>query len=83
MKISSANDKGGVCRPYIEEISDLELARSLVRRGQFEELELFYESTPNVLSELIRTAFIPKEGCRFIVADFFREITADGRWSSL
>ena len=33
-------------------------------------LELFYESTPNVLSELIRTAFIPKEGCRFIVADF-------------
>lgn len=51
-------------------ISDLELARSLVRRGQFEELELFYESTPNVLSELIRTAFIPKEGCRFIVADF-------------
>ena len=51
-------------------ISDLELARSLVRRGRFEELELFYESTPNVLSELIRTAFIPKEGCRFIVADF-------------
>lgn len=54
-------------------ISDLELARSLVRRGQFEELELFYESTPNVLSELIRTAFIPKEGCRFIVADFCQE----------
>ena len=51
-------------------ISDLELARSLVRRGQFEELELFYESKPNVLSELIRTAFIPKEGCRFSVADF-------------
>lgn len=48
----------------------MELARTLVKSGRFEELELFYESTPNVLSELIRTAFIPKEGCRFIVADF-------------
>lgn len=61
---------GAGTEPSSEHISDLELARSLVRRGRFEELELFYESTPNVLSELIRTAFIPKEGCRFIVADF-------------
>jgi len=51
-------------------IKDLELARSLVRAGRFEDLELFYDSTPNVLSELIRTAFVPKEGHRFIVADF-------------
>lgn len=51
-------------------IRDLELARNLVKQGRFEDLELFYDSTPNVLSELIRTAFIPKEGCRFIVADF-------------
>lgn len=51
-------------------IVDLELARSLVKQGWFEEVELFYDSTPNVLSELIRTAFVPKEGCRFIVADF-------------
>lgn len=51
-------------------IRDLELARNLVNQGRFEDLELFYDSTPNVLSELIRTAFIPKEGCRFIVADF-------------
>ena len=51
-------------------IKDLELARNLVRKGRFEELELFYDSTPNVLSELIRTAFVPKLGCRFIVADF-------------
>lgn len=33
-------------------------------------MEVFYDSTPNVLSELIRTAFIPKPGCRFVVADF-------------
>jgi DNA polymerase len=51
-------------------IGDLELARSLVKEGRFEDLELFYDSTPNVLSELIRTAFIPKLGCRFLVADF-------------
>lgn len=51
-------------------IVDLELARNLVKQGRFEDLELFYDSTPNVLSELIRTAFIPKPGCRFVVADF-------------
>lgn len=51
-------------------IPDLALARSLVRRGEFERVEMLYDSTPGVLSELIRTAFIPKPGCRFIVADF-------------
>lgn len=51
-------------------IPDLELARELVKQGRFEDVELFYDSTPNVLSELIRTAFIPKPGCRFVVADF-------------
>ena len=51
-------------------IPDLELARSLVKQGRFEDVELLYDSTPNVLSELIRTAFIPKQGCRFVVADF-------------
>lgn len=51
-------------------ISDLELARDLVREGRYAEVEMLYESTPNVLSELIRTAFIPKDGCRFIVSDF-------------
>ena len=51
-------------------IVDLELARNLVKQGRFEDVELFYDSTPNVLSELIRTAFIPKEGCHFLVADF-------------
>ena len=52
------------------DIPDLELARELVKQGRFEDIELLYESTPNVLSELIRTAFIPKPGCRFVVADF-------------
>lgn len=33
-------------------------------------MELFYESTPNVLSELIRTAFVAKPGCRFIISDY-------------
>jgi DNA polymerase len=51
-------------------IIDLELARSLVKKGRFEDIEMLYGNTPNILSELIRTAFIPKEGCQFIVADF-------------
>ena len=52
------------------DIPDLELARELVKQGRFEDVEMLYDSTPNVLSELIRTAFIPKPGCRFVVADF-------------
>lgn len=51
-------------------IPDLELARSLVKEQRFEDLDLLFDSTPEVLSELIRTAFVPKPGCRFIVADF-------------
>ena len=49
---------------------DLEQARALVRSGNFDALTLLYDSIPEVLSELIRTAFIPKEGMKFIVADF-------------
>lgn len=49
---------------------DLKLARDLVKEGRFEDIELLFGNTPGVLSELIRTAFIPKEGHRFIVADF-------------
>ena len=49
---------------------DLEQARKLVRGGHFDALEVLYESVPGVLSELIRTAFVPKEGYKFIVADF-------------
>ena len=48
----------------------LEDVRTLVRRGDFESLNVLYDSVPDVLSQLIRTAFIPKEGRKFIVADF-------------
>lgn len=51
-------------------LPDLKQARTLVREGRFDALELLYDSVPLVLSELIRTAFIPKPGCRFFVADF-------------
>ena len=49
---------------------DLELARDIVKAGEFDLLEMVYESVPGVLSELIRTAFIPSKGHRLIVADF-------------
>ena len=51
-------------------MDDLELARSIVKEGRFDLVELLYDSTPEVLSELIRTAFIAKQGCRFIISDF-------------
>ncbi|GED68023.1 hypothetical protein BRE01_17250 [Brevibacillus reuszeri] len=51
-------------------IPDLEQARSLVRSGNYAALEMLYNRVPEVLSELIRTAFVPKDGCKFIVADF-------------
>jgi DNA polymerase len=49
---------------------DLKLARDLVKAGRFDDLQMLFGNTPGVLSELIRTAFVPKEGHRFIVADF-------------
>ena len=49
---------------------DLKLARDLVKEGRFDDLQMLFGNTPGVLSELIRTAFIPKEGHRFIVSDF-------------
>ena len=51
-------------------MDDLAEARSLVRDGNFEALELMYDNIPNVLSELIRTAFVPKPGYKYIVSDF-------------
>lgn len=51
-------------------MTDLEQARSLVRSGDFAALNLLYDNVPAVLSELIRTAFVPKDGYKFIVADF-------------
>ena len=51
-------------------LPDLDQARELVKMGDTELVEMLYGSVPNTLSELIRTALIPKEGCKFIVADF-------------
>ncbi|MGN0772274.1 MAG: DNA polymerase [Candidatus Ventricola sp.] len=51
-------------------LPDLMLARDTVLQGDEQQLELLFGSVPGTLSELIRTAFIPKDGCRFIVADF-------------
>ena len=51
-------------------LSDLEEARWLVHDGDFAALELLYDNIPDVLSQLIRTAFVPKDGYKLIVADF-------------
>ena len=51
-------------------LKDLELARSLVKNRDYETMEILYESPSDILSQLIRTAFIPKEGTRFIISDF-------------
>lgn len=49
---------------------ELDCARQLVRAGDIDTLEMLFDDTASVLSQLIRTAFVPKSGCRFIVADF-------------
>ena len=51
-------------------LADLEEARGLVHDGDFAALELLYDNIPDVLSQLIRTAFVPKDGYKLIVADF-------------
>lgn len=51
-------------------LPDLEEARSLVKAGDYDALQLLYEDIPDTLSQLIRTAFVPKEGYKFIVSDF-------------
>lgn len=51
-------------------LPDLDEVRRLLKCRQFDAIEMLYDSVPLVLSELIRTAFVPKPGCRFFVADF-------------
>lgn len=51
-------------------ISTLDEARDLVKLGCFDIVESIYGNTPDILSQLIRTMLIPKDGCEFIVADF-------------
>ncbi len=49
---------------------DLDIARQLVKAGDLETLEMLYDDVSGTLSQLIRTAFVPKKGCKFVVADF-------------
>ena len=51
-------------------MADLAEARALVRDGNTDALDMLFDDIPDMLSQLIRTAFIPKEGCKFYVADF-------------
>lgn len=51
-------------------MTDLAEARELIRSGDYETMELLYEDIPDTLSQLIRTAFIPRSGCKFIVCDY-------------
>lgn len=51
-------------------LPDLSEARALVRSGNYEALSMLYEDVPATLSQLIRTAFVPADGTRFIVSDF-------------
>lgn len=51
-------------------LPDLEQARDLVRQNNYAALEILYDNVPQVLSELIRTAFIPKPGMKFVVSDY-------------
>lgn len=51
-------------------LPNLEDARKLVKSGDLEAVELLYEDVPDTLSQLIRTAFVPKPGYKFLVADF-------------
>ena len=55
---------------YKNTMPDLAQARELVKCGNFDALETLYDSVPEVLAELVRTAFVPQDGRKFIVADF-------------
>jgi len=52
------------------DIPDLEEARALVKAGNIDALETLYENVPDLLSQLVRTALVPKQECKFIVVDF-------------
>ena len=58
------------CKSSAESLAGLSEARELVKYGSFEDIQMLYDDVPDTLSQLIRTAFIPKQGMKFIVADF-------------
>ena len=51
-------------------LTQLKEVRTLVKDGDFDLLDMLYDSTTDVLSQLIRTSFVPRPGCRFVVADY-------------
>ncbi|MBR0519845.1 MAG: DNA polymerase [Spirochaetales bacterium] len=51
-------------------IPDLENARAILKTGDYELMKIMFDDVPDTLSQLIRTAFVPKKGCKFIVSDF-------------
>ena len=51
-------------------LSELDAARALARRGDYDALSMLYDSVPDVLSQLVRTAFVARPGQQFLVADF-------------
>lgn len=51
-------------------ITDLSEARELVSQGRYDAMEMLYDDVPDTLSQLIRTAFVPRQGMKFVVADF-------------
>jgi len=55
---------------YRNSMPDLSEARELVRQGDYEALNMLYDNIPDVLSQLIRTSFIPKLGYKYVVSDF-------------
>ena len=55
---------------YRNSLPDLEEARALVRAGDYDALSVLYDSVPGVLAECVRTAFVPRDGNLFYVADF-------------
>ncbi|MGN0179796.1 MAG: DNA polymerase [Monoglobaceae bacterium] len=76
-KFYGANRTGRFAGAHIQlqnlpknQISDLAQARSLVKQGNYDAFKMLYDDIPDTLSQLIRTAFIPKDGYKFIVSDF-------------
>lgn len=55
---------------YRNSMPDLAEARELVRQGDYDTLEMLYDNIPDVLSQLIRTSFIPRPGYKYVVSDF-------------
>ena len=51
-------------------LPDLAEARGMVKHGDYEDMEMLYDNIPDILSQLIRTAFIPRKGYKFVVADY-------------